>query len=1115
MDPGTAVGVASLGIQCCQGVIGYYRSYREQDEVVAVTTACVDDLHGILVALHGMINPPGPQLNTNVLALVIKSIASCEGLANDLKAELDKFGPNEPQATPKKKAHKHVMRALYPFKKSTLIKLREIVQDFRGNLSLAIETVGLDTQSRILDTLDGLTLNFEAIRTDRNSLGGDIQNISTAISGVGDSISNVSRTVDDSRTIITGLSTSAQNIQQSINTAEQRTEDAQTDQIYSSVVDWLRPIDFMPDHRAARKRHEPETGNWFLEGRPYEAWKTAPKSFLWVNGNPGCGKTILASAIIEDLVGYVKSQPNSVLLSFYFSFTDSQKQEYASFLRTLLGQLCHSRRQIPLCLQGLFKAYRPLAAPVDELDECLKLVMKDFANVYLVIDALDECRNETGRGDWEDMLHWLDDLSSLNMTHLHTLVTSRNEPEIQNLFLPEGSSVRWPSLTITKRSNSGDVQTYVTNQIEKDWKLKRLDSTIKEEIRRTLTNGAEGMFRWAFCQMEAIKRLRVFSPDSVQYALSTLPATLDETYNRILNGLESQREAFTALQWLAFSARPIEPFELAEACIVDPEAETQVNERKRFHWEQLSDLLPSLVTVTGMRRRSDSKWTAEWDSTKPDSSALSRGKRNPGTIRLAHFSVKEFLVSEGITRGKAAAFSIQAGLANSFIVRSCIAYITYYAESPRRLSWDRDFSTFPLIKYACENWHDHYRRSADQNSTQMVDMLMHRLTSDLWLTSAHGISVLDQPLGYLPFDARKPQASLLYYAAYLGFEALVARLLCYASSLEVNAQGGVYGTALQAASRGGTENIVERLLHAGADVNLVAGKHGTALQAAAKHGYEHIVRLLISHGANVSLKGGQFGCALSAAILFDRDSVFTLLLARCADIVPSPGGSDEWDEWQPMCIAACTGSYGFLKLMLEKSESASEVAWYNSLLWHALRNGHENSVKLLQEAGAKIDGLDRHGESALYKASLYGDQSVVKRVLDHGADINALGGSRGTALHIASSAGELDIVKLLLANGADVNKEGYYGTALQAAATKETYPGIDSETEFGLEENVEFSDPVPSGVRREIVELLLQHGSNIGTKGGHHGTALQAALHSGYEELVNLLVERGANSNCK
>ncbi|KAL9095457.1 MAG: hypothetical protein Q9165_002328 [Trypethelium subeluteriae] len=494
MDLGAAVGVISLGIQCFQGIISYYKPFCEQDKVVAVTTASVDNLNGILTALLGIINPPSSQLNADALALVIKSIASCEGPVDELKVVLNKIGTNTPEATSKKKAHKFVVRALYPFKESTLMKLREIVQDLRGNLSLAIETVGLDTQSRILDRLDGLALDNEDARTDRKRWGGDIQSISTTVSSVRDSISNVSRAVDDSRIGITGLSTSFRSLQQTVNAAEQREDDVRADQIYSDVVDWLHPIDFMADHRAARKRHEPGTGNWFLAGRRYEAWKAAPESFLWVNGNPGCGKTILASAIIEDLAAYVKSQPNSTVLSFYFSFTDSQKQKYASFLMTLLAQLCQSRRQIPRCLQDLFKAHRPLAASVDELDECLKLVMKDFANVYLVIDALDECRNETHHGDWDDMLYWLDGLSSLNMTNLHAMVTSRNEPEIHNLFLPlEKPSVRWPSLTITNQSNCGDVRTYVTNQIDKDWRLKRLDSTVKEEIRRTLTNGAEGM----------------------------------------------------------------------------------------------------------------------------------------------------------------------------------------------------------------------------------------------------------------------------------------------------------------------------------------------------------------------------------------------------------------------------------------------------------------------------------------------------------------------------------------------------------------------------------------------------------------------------------------------
>ncbi len=46
---------------------------------------------------------------------------------------------------------------------------------------------------------------------------------------------------------------------------------------------------------------------------------------------------------------------------------------------------------------------------------------------------------------------------------------------------------------------------------------------------------------------------------------------------------------------------------------------------------------------------------------------------------------------------------------------------------------------------------------------------------------------------------------------------------------DVNAQGGVYGNALQAASHGGHGEIVRQLLERGADVNAQGGHYGNAL----------------------------------------------------------------------------------------------------------------------------------------------------------------------------------------------------------------------------------------------------------------------------------------------
>jgi ankyrin repeat protein len=67
---------------------------------------------------------------------------------------------------------------------------------------------------------------------------------------------------------------------------------------------------------------------------------------------------------------------------------------------------------------------------------------------------------------------------------------------------------------------------------------------------------------------------------------------------------------------------------------------------------------------------------------------------------------------------------------------------------------------------------------------------------------------------------------------------------------DVNAQGGYYGNALQAAiTMEGSENIVRLLLEKGADVNAKRGYYGNALQAAICFGNEYVVQLLRERGA--------------------------------------------------------------------------------------------------------------------------------------------------------------------------------------------------------------------------------------------------------------------------
>ncbi|OPB41991.1 hypothetical protein A0O28_0031080 [Trichoderma guizhouense] len=77
----------------------------------------------------------------------------------------------------------------------------------------------------------------------------------------------------------------------------------------------------------------------------------------------------------------------------------------------------------------------------------------------------------------------------------------------------------------------------------------------------------------------------------------------------------------------------------------------------------------------------------------------------------------------------------------------------------------------------------------------------------------------------------------------------VALLLEICPDIDVNAQGGEYGSALQAAAWSGQVESIKLLIEKGAHVNVRGGKYGSALNAAIIMGYWNIVKILLENGA--------------------------------------------------------------------------------------------------------------------------------------------------------------------------------------------------------------------------------------------------------------------------
>jgi ankyrin repeat protein len=96
---------------------------------------------------------------------------------------------------------------------------------------------------------------------------------------------------------------------------------------------------------------------------------------------------------------------------------------------------------------------------------------------------------------------------------------------------------------------------------------------------------------------------------------------------------------------------------------------------------------------------------------------------------------------------------------------------------------------------------------------------------------------------------------------------------------EVNAQGGFYGNALQAASSNSHGVVVKMLLDKGAEVNAQGRDYGNALQAASSNSHEAVVKMLLDKGAEANAQGGDYGNALQAASSNSHEAVVKMLMA--------------------------------------------------------------------------------------------------------------------------------------------------------------------------------------------------------------------------------------------
>ncbi|KAF7975437.1 hypothetical protein HWV62_9569 [Athelia sp. TMB] len=910
---------------------------------------------------------------------------------------------------------------------------------------------------------------------------------------------------------------------------------------------WMKAPDTSPSYNAARKKNQAGTGSWLLDGTQFCEWKERPGSVLWLCGGPGCGKTILSSSAIENIVELCQSKPASRGYAYFFfdgTKAQSESLSYDSLLRSIILQLSDR------CGDNMPHALVHLHTECDgghrqpsesQLENALSQILDIFDSTYLVIDSLDECVEKA------DLLRWIQSVSKGASGKLHLILASRLEAEIEQGLMSLGNLRK---ISVGSHSTLDDINTYLDVRLRAP-DMNRWNEPEKCTIKTALSGGSQGMFRWVSLQVDAINKCK--NKRELKVQLNSLPKGLDATYTRIFERSECPDYLERLMQWLVFSKCSLTVAELAEVLAVDFSTGDVP-----FYDPDLQCKIPALIwsICNGL--------VTEFE----------------GTVKLAHFSVKEYVVKRVKPKAEAQ-FSTSEQFSHSLIAQDCIAQLLHF-DGPSILDWEEPHSTsldnigslFPLAQYAAMNWVSHFQSAAaaPTHCLPLQNLLLRLFKSPpntwshallCWVRLQNLAIEVDNDLRHnrdtvlgRTVQSRGWAANLaldvspLYYACFSGSLHAVQHLIsngadvnkagqeastrpillaCEEGHLEiarllldgganVNVKGGLYGTALQAAIAGVHLELAKLLLAKGADVNVEGGSDGTALQAASAFGYLELAKLLLDKRADVNVKGGEYGSALQAASAEGHFELAKLLLDKGADVNLEGG-----EYGSALQAASVEGHLELAKLLLDKGADINlKGGGYGSALHEASAHGNLELARLLLDKGANVNGEEGLYGSALQAASARGHLEIAKLLLDKGANVNVKGGLYGTALQAAIAGVHLELAKLLLAKGADVNVEGGSdGTALQAASAfgylELAKLLLDKRADVNVKGG-EYGSALQAASAEghfELAKLLLDKGADVNLEGGEYGSALQAASVEGHLELAKLLLDKGADINLK
>ncbi len=227
-------------------------------------------------------------------------------------------------------------------------------------------------------------------------------------------------------------------------------------------------------------------GQWILEEENFLTWQNSKVSWgIWLCGQLGTGKTVLASTVIDHMARLYGKTSQGVMAYYYCSGGINARNNSGDILGSILRQLAETNEGL-----DVFARWKATHARIHLTHKamvemiCGLIKVNGSATTTIIIDALDELDGD----NFDIVTSALETMLGNSAGILKVFISSRPDSRAWQVF------DNWLNIMVDPAATRKDINTYIDFQVDKRLHRKRrVDDQLKSNIKSTLKRNARGV----------------------------------------------------------------------------------------------------------------------------------------------------------------------------------------------------------------------------------------------------------------------------------------------------------------------------------------------------------------------------------------------------------------------------------------------------------------------------------------------------------------------------------------------------------------------------------------------------------------------------------------------